>query len=69
MRSLSRLWSGWTFGVTVVLLLAGGVTWAVISDSHGDDRFRRGCTSQGGHLHKIYADKLCLSPDGRVLEP
>jgi hypothetical protein len=48
----------------IVLLLAG-LAWLLMGHASWVER----CESLGGYVHSIYKGKLCLSADGRVLEP
>lgn len=68
-RRLSVLVSGWMIAIYVIFAFAILIVWIIGSSADADAEYERSCASMGGHLHEIYGDDLCLSPDGRVLEP
>jgi hypothetical protein len=54
-----------TLIVAFITLGAGACFWA-LDRMHG---FERSCQQAGGHTVDIYKGQLCVSPDGRVIEP
>lgn len=56
----------WTFlivGIGMGMIFGGVVPLAEMSHN----RHVEHCHEKGGHIHHLYRDYVCLSPDGRII--